>query len=194
MLSRCLSTLVHVSQAADEHKASALLCRAGITHGAWGGSNQAMHNVLSPCMQPPGTLCHHHPALLSGNHCSWIYRHSQTAPSTSWHLLYQPFKGKSSRAQETTASVPQMTPQSSPACFLSRAGCNQNSNVSTAHSVLVCHIQGNSIMFPESQHGLECLKLQQGLFRLALLQACSAPPVFRFLATSGSSNDLLLTT
>lgn len=87
-----------------------------------------------------------------------------------------------------------MTPQSSPACFLSRAGCYQNSNASTAHSVLVCHIQGNSIMFPESQHGLERLKLQQGLFRLALLQACSAPPVFRFLATSGSSNDLLATT
>lgn len=54
MLSRCLSTVVHVSQAADEHKASALLCRAGITHGAWGGSNQGMHNVFSPHMQPPG--------------------------------------------------------------------------------------------------------------------------------------------
>lgn len=86
-----------------------------------------------------------------------------------------------------------MTPQSSPACFLSRAGCYQNSNASTAHSALVCHIQRNSIMFPESQHGLECLKPQQRLFRLALLQACSAPPVFRFLATSGGSNDLLLT-
>lgn len=43
VLSRCLSTLVRVSQAADEHKASALLCRAGVTHGAWGGSVQPGH-------------------------------------------------------------------------------------------------------------------------------------------------------
>lgn len=43
VLSRCLSNLVHVSQAADEHKASALLCRAGVTHGAWVGSVQPGH-------------------------------------------------------------------------------------------------------------------------------------------------------
>lgn len=48
-------------------------------------------------------------------------------------------------------------------------------------------------MFPESQHSLECWEPQQGLFRLALLQTCSAPPVFRLLAASGSSNDLLPT-
>lgn len=67
----------------------------------------------------------------------------------------------------------------SPKQLVSSAGLDATKTAMPQSPLSDCHMQGNSIMFPESQHGLECWEPQQGLFRLALLQACSAPPVFR---------------
>lgn len=99
VLSRCLSTLERVSQAADEHKASALLCRAGVTHRAWGRF-----------VQPRHAQC----ALIT--HATTRYPVPPSPSSPDWETLQldsqafldssqeQPFKGKSFKAQETTAS------------------------------------------------------------------------------------------